>query len=224
MLLDGVDLRTLPVSTLRNALGLVQQEPALFADSILYNIAYGSVGEKAEPGKGVPLEGAGLAVEGEGEKGKEKSLPPLPPAPSVPAAVRTAAEDANCAEFVDAFPSGFLTNVGTRGGQLSGGQRQRVAIARAVLRAPAIMLLDEATAALDSESERVVQAALDAVLGGGRGRQTALIIAHRLSTLKHCDRIVVVSEGRVAEVGAPEELMAARGAYWKMAMQQQQAQ
>jgi ATP-binding cassette subfamily B (MDR/TAP) protein 1 len=210
VLLDGVDLRAWRVGALRGALGLVSQEPALFADSVAYNIGYGAAGgEKPAPGRAAPLDAAAVPVTP--AEGSE-----------VAGAVRAAAADANCAEFIAGFPSGFHTNVGPRGGQLSGGQRQRVAIARAVLRKPAVMLLDEATAALDTESERVVQAALDAVLSGER-KQTALIIAHRLSTLKNCNRIVVVAGGAVAEAGTHEELLALKGAYWRLAQQQQQA-
>jgi ABC-type multidrug transport system fused ATPase/permease subunit len=118
--------------------------------------------------------------------------------------IRAAAEKANAWEFIQSFPSGMETIVGERGIQLSGGQRQRIAIARAVLRNPAILILDEATSSLDSDSEKLVQAALDSLMKG----RTSLVIAHRLSTIRNADRIVVLDQGQVRESGTHAELMA----------------
>jgi len=120
------------------------------------------------------------------------------------AEIETAARQANAHEFIQAFPEGYATLVGDRGIKLSGGQRQRVAIARAILKNPAILILDEATSSLDSESERLIQEALETLM---RGR-TSFIIAHRLATVRHVDRIVVVAGGRVVESGTHEELQA----------------
>jgi len=123
--------------------------------------------------------------------------------------VLRAAEIARCREFIEALPEGFDTMVGDRGVKLSGGQRQRLAIARALLKDAPILLLDEATSALDSESEAAIQQALDVLM---RGR-TVIAIAHRLSTLRNFDRIVVMSAGRVVEDGPPDVLAARPGPY-----------
>jgi ABC-type multidrug transport system fused ATPase/permease subunit len=117
--------------------------------------------------------------------------------------IKQAAEKANALEFIESFPEGFDTLVGERGIQLSGGQRQRVAIARAILKDPKILILDEATSSLDSESERLVQDALEKLM---RDR-TSLIIAHRLSTIRKADNILVLDHGRVKEQGTHDQLM-----------------
>ncbi|MGN9760060.1 ABC transporter ATP-binding protein [Streptomyces sp. SD31] len=128
------------------------------------------------------------------------------------AEIRRAAEAAHVTEFADALPNGFDTMVGERGVKLSGGQRQRVALARAILRDAPILLLDEATSALDSESEILVQEALWRLMDG----RTALVVAHRLSTVATMDRLVVLDRGRIVEQGSHHELLAAQGAYAKL--------
>ena len=122
-----------------------------------------------------------------------------------------AAQRANIHEFVMTLPDGYDAFVGERGVRLSGGQKQRLAIARVFLKNPPVLILDEATSALDNESERHVQAAL-AELSRGR---TTMVIAHRLSTIRHADTIIAIDEGRIAEIGSHEELLAKNGIYAK---------
>jgi ATP-binding cassette subfamily B protein len=125
------------------------------------------------------------------------------------AEIEAAAQVANAHEFISTMPEGYQTAVGPRGVKLSGGQRQRIAIARAVLANPRILLLDEATSALDAESERLVNEALERLLQG----RTALVIAHRLSTVRNADKILVVNNGQIVESGTHEELMSMAGTY-----------
>ena len=123
-----------------------------------------------------------------------------------------AAKTANAHEFISQTPDGYNTYVGEKGHSLSGGERQRIAIARAILNEPRLLILDEATASLDTESEFMIQQALERLTKG----RTTFAIAHRLSTLKHADRLVVIDGHRVAEVGSHEELIAKRGIYYRL--------
>jgi ATP-binding cassette subfamily B protein len=123
--------------------------------------------------------------------------------------VRRAAQTAHAAEFIEALPAGYETLVGERGVKLSGGQRQRIAIARAILKDAPILILDEATSSLDSESEALIQDALWKLMVG----RTALVIAHRLSTVRRMDRLIVIDSGRIIEHGTHDELLQAGGVY-----------
>jgi ATP-binding cassette subfamily B (MDR/TAP) protein 1 len=177
VLVDGADVREGSLDALRAGLGLVSQEPILFATSVAENIAFGAGG----------LERVSRA------------------------AIEAAARAAQAHEFIARLPQGYDTDVGPSGAtQLSGGQKQRIAIARALVRNPHILLLDEATSALDNESERQVQAALDALLADG-SRRTTLVIAHRLSTIRGADKIVVLDRGSVVEEGSHAELVGREG-------------
>lgn len=133
--------------------------------------------------------------------------------------VRAAAEAANCEEFVKRLPKGYDTPIGENGAKLSGGERQRISIARALLKDAPIVLLDEATASLDVESETKVQGALSRLLAG----KTVLVIAHRMRTVEAADKIVVLKEGKVAEEGSPEELIGKNGIYHRMVELQRQS-
>ena len=126
--------------------------------------------------------------------------------------IRRAAKAAYAEGFIQALPRGYKTVVGERGVKLSGGQRQRLAIARAILRNPPILILDEATSHLDTESEREVQRALENLMEG----RTVLVIAHRLSTIQRATKILVLDEGRIVQMGTNESLLKEGGIYKRL--------
>ena len=132
------------------------------------------------------------------------------------AEVEDAARRANAHEFIDKLPERYDTFVGERGVKLSGGQQQRLAIARAILASPQILILDEATSNLDTESEQLIQASMASLLAG----RTTFVIAHRLSTVRRANLILLMEDGRIIERGTHEELMAARGTYYEMVLRQ----
>jgi ATP-binding cassette subfamily B protein len=130
--------------------------------------------------------------------------------------VEDAARRANAHEFIEKLPEGYGTFIGERGVKLSGGQQQRLAIARAILAAPQILILDEATSNLDTESEQLIQASMNSLLEG----RTTFMIAHRLSTIRKADMILLMENGAVIERGTHEELMQAHGVYHGMVLRQ----
>jgi len=173
--IDGMDIRDASISSLRDQMGIVTQEPILFNDSIRNNIAYGK------------------------KDATDK-------------AIIAAAEAAYAYDFIQAFPNKFDTNIGELGGRLSGGEKQRICIARALLKDAPILILDEATSSLDTESEMLVQKALENLMKG----RTTFVIAHRLSTIDYADRIVVIVDGRIVEEGKQEDLISMRGEFFKL--------
>jgi ATP-binding cassette, subfamily B (MDR/TAP), member 1 len=171
----GHNLDEIDVKWWRSKIGLVQQEPFLFNDSIYANVMHGLVGTQWE---NETLE-------------TKKEL------------VRDACKEAFADEFIDRLPDGYETQVGDSGLKLSGGQRQRLAIARSIVKKPKILILDEATSAIDVRSEKIIQAALDRVSKG----RTTIAIAHRLSTIQKADKIVVMQKGKLMEQGTHETLL-----------------
>jgi ATP-binding cassette subfamily B protein len=180
ILIDGVDIRSLPIHEYRRNIGLVLQEPFLFFGTIADNIAYGKPDATREE-------------------------------------IIAAARAAHAHEFILRLPHGYDSLVGERGQTLSGGERQRISIARALLIDPRFLILDEATSSVDTTTEKEIQKALDNLV---RGR-TTIAIAHRLSTLRKADRLVVLDKGQVVEVGQHEELLAREGHYYRLYQAQQ---
>ncbi|MDJ0734767.1 MAG: peptidase domain-containing ABC transporter [Nostocaceae cyanobacterium] len=177
--IDGHDITSISLRSLRQQVGVVDQDTFLFGGTIRENISLGHPGATLE-------------------------------------AVIKAGELAGADEFIRKLPMGYETQIGEGGGLLSGGQRQRIAIARALLGNPKLLVLDEATSHLDTESERIIQRNLNTILKG----RTTLVIAHRLSTIRNADVILVLDRGILIESGSHEELMAKRGHYFYLNQQQ----
>ncbi|KAK2019979.1 P-loop containing nucleoside triphosphate hydrolase protein [Colletotrichum eremochloae] len=171
----GHSLEDIDLKWWRSQIGLVQQEPFLFNDTIFKNVAYGLIGSQWE---------------NESEEQQRKL-------------VKEACHESFADEFIDRLPDGYDTRVGDSGAKLSGGQRQRIAIARSIVRKPKIVILDEATSAIDVRGEKIVQAALDKV----SENRTTITIAHRLSTIRKADRIIVLKKGKVVEQGTHDDLL-----------------
>jgi ATP-binding cassette subfamily B protein len=172
ILLDGADIRTVSLSSLREAVAIVSDDPFLFSASVAENIAYGRPAASFEE-------------------------------------VEQAARRAQAYDFVMELPEGFDTRVGERGLSLSGGQRQRIAIARALVADPRVLILDDATSAVDASTEQNIKLALDEAMAG----RTTFVIAHRLSTISLADEIVVLDHGRIVAHGDHHELLDASELY-----------
>lgn len=175
LLIDGVDIRKASISSLRDQIAIVTQEPILFNDTVRNNIAYGNPKASDEE-------------------------------------IEMAAKAAYAYDFIQGFPDQLDTMIGELGGRLSGGEKQRICIARALIKNAPILILDEATSSLDTESERLVQKALENLMKG----RTTFVIAHRLSTIGYANRILVIVDGRIIEEGKHEELITKEGEYYKL--------
>ncbi|QIO22215.1 ABC transporter ATP-binding protein [Haloarcula sp. JP-L23] len=179
---DGVDVREYGLQSLRDDIAVVEQQPYLFSGTVAENVAYG--------------DREVLDGESEGSEAARER-------------VREAARAAQAHEFVSDLPEGYDTQIGERGIKLSGGQRQRVAIARALLNDPEIIIFDEATSDVDTETEERIQASIERLVED----RTAFVIAHRLSTIQDADRIVVMDDGEIVERGSHDDLLSAEGDY-----------
>lgn len=182
VMIDGIDIRRATLESLRSQIAVVTQETFLFHETLRDNIAYGDSFCQVNDSK------------------------------AASARIEAAARDANAHDFICAAEDGYNTLAGERGVKISGGERQRIAIARALLKNAPILILDEATSSLDSESERLVQKALYRLMEN----RTVLVIAHRLSTIRRADRIMVIDDGRIVEQGRHAELMDAGGLYKRL--------
>ncbi|KAK0381750.1 ATPase, partial [Colletotrichum limetticola] len=215
VLIDGQDIRNLNVRNVRSYISLVQQEPSLLDRSVIENIALGLVNSPKEEHQRLKetLYGPQLAQLAEdlmaGEDLNTAAQKYGPEVVEIVKLVQNATDLADATSFIDRLKHGFGTAVGSGGKLVSGGQRQRVALARALIRDPKILILDEATAALDSASEARIQKAVENVSKG----RTLISIAHRLSTIKNADNIIVMSAGDIMEQGTHADLIARNGAY-----------
>jgi subfamily B ATP-binding cassette protein MsbA len=175
ILIDGIDIRDVTLSSLRAQIGIVSQEIILFNDTFANNIRFGRLDASEQD-------------------------------------IIEAAKAAYAHNFIMESPQGYNTVIGDRGVRLSGGERQRIAIARALLKNPSILILDEATSSLDTESEYMVQKALENLMKN----RTTFIIAHRLSTVRNADKIIAMEGGRIVEIGTHDQLVNAQGIYNKL--------
>lgn len=213
VLLDGHDVKDLNVRSVRSYISLVQQEPHLLDRSILENIALGLVNSpKHEHLRTLLMSGSLAEIAAAVRDGQDlvtTSLAHSLDAREIVELVLNAALLADANGFIERLEEGYGTLVGSKGNLISGGQKQRISLARALVKDPRILILDEATASLDSATEARIQLALENVAAG----RTVITIAHRLSTIKNADSIIVMRQGRLVEQGTHQNLIEANGAY-----------
>ncbi|CAI7569023.1 unnamed protein product [Penicillium discolor] len=217
------DFQHLNVASLRSQMGFVQQESQLLDRSIVENIAYGLVGSADHEHLTeviLDMSLAALVARIQAGCSEEEALGDCDPRiVEIFKQAKLAASRANALSFIESLAFGLASPVGTSGGQLSGGQRQRIALATALVREPKLLILDEATAALDSMSEQLIQAALLKL----SGTTTIVSIAHRLAAVRDADQVIVIQNGRLVESGSPQILLESDGAYAAMINQQRLA-
>ncbi|CRL21768.1 Cyclic peptide transporter [Penicillium camemberti] len=217
------DFQDLNVASLRSQMGFVQQESQLLDRSIVENIAYGLVGSADHEHLTeviLDMSLADLVARIQAGCSEEEALGDCDPRiVEIFKQAKLAASRANALSFIESLAFGLSSPVGTSGGQLSGGQRQRIALATALVREPKLLILDEATAALDSMSEQLIQAALLTL----SGTTTIVSIAHRLAAVRDADQVIVIQNGRLVESGSPQILLESDGAYAAMINQQRLA-
>ncbi|KAI9734052.1 MAG: hypothetical protein M1818_006990 [Claussenomyces sp. TS43310] len=218
IILDDQNIRELNVRSLRGMIGTVEQSGNLLERSIFENIAYGLVNSPMKEHAGLrdtllgpELEDLAVAIR-DGCNLADKIATSSEEVKCIWRLCCEAATHADAIDFIEDLPHGLATAVGAEGNLLSGGQKQRIVLARALVRNPSILLLDEATASLDSASERQIQSALEKITHG----RTTITIAHRLSTIKNAHQVIVMDMGRIVEQGKYTELLAKGGAFAKM--------
>ncbi len=218
--IDGTDIKSVTISSLRSQISMVLQDVFLFNGTIAENIAYGLSAVKGQEFSQITNANGSLNVRGVSEKlanvihknPKTDRLISSSVQELDMEKIRAAAKIAHADEFIMAMPDGYNTLIGERGVRLSGGQKQRIAIARAVLRNTPILILDEATSAVDNETEAEIQAAIEALAGS----RTIIVIAHRLSTVMRADNILVLEHGKIVESGRHDDLLAKNGLYARL--------
>ena len=209
ILIGGTDIREIPLGRLRGAIGFVPQEPFLFSDTIAGNVAFGAVQDDADLNVRATTDVDSWS-DGRSATPRfdSRSAGLQPGLERVAAAAAVARLDKDVADF----PRGFDTTVGERGITLSGGQKQRTALARAVMTDPAILVLDDSLSAVDTYTEEEILARLRGVMR----QRTSIIVSHRISTVRDADQIFVLDDGRIAERGTHDALVARNGLYAAM--------
>lgn len=181
---------------------MVQQEPVLFNYSVRENISYAKPHATAKEITDAAEIANAAEFINEIDPDKEEET-------QFPQSAMEPLRGNSIGEGMEELPKGYATMCGVKGGKFSGGQKQRIAVARAIISKPKLLMLDEATSALDEESQRKVQEALDNVMK----KRTSIVIAHRLTTIKKCDRLIVLDQGMVSETGSYDELVRAGGQF-----------